>query len=535
MISPMLRPVRTLLLIACLCGAACARAQSVSRADARAASPPSLIVLITVDQLRDDYLDRFGPQLHGGLGRLARGGAWFTNAHHDHAITETAPGHATLLSGRFPRATGIMANRIGVIDPAAPLLAAPGATGASPQRFQGTTLVDWLHARDSRSRTLSVSYKDRGAILPVGRSRAEVYWYYPDGSFTTSRYYRDSLPTWVSQFNARRLPQSFAGKAWTLLLPDSAYKEPDSVSVEMGGANFTFPHRMPEDSTRAASLLAVTPWMDEVTLALALDGVRALGLGESTRTDVLAVSLSATDLIGHGYGQDSREMHDNILRLDRNLGVFLDSLFKLRDASHIVIALTGDHGIGTIPELVPASVKPRPVRVDALALDALLRRLLAAAKIDSGLVEMDRQIVLADRSALKNRLPGLDSVLAAFAVQARALPGIARVDRLQDLYRGDTINDAITRRWVHQFPAQSNVQLVVTLTPFSIFSGIVATHGAPYDYDTNVPLIFYGPWFAPGRYPEFVRTVDLAPTLAEIAGVKPAERIDGVVLRRALK
>jgi len=160
---------------------------------------------------------------------------------------------------------------------------------------------------------------------------------------------------------------------------------------------------------------------------------------------------------------------------------------------------------------------------------------VAAARIDSSLVAMDRQIVLADRSALKNRLPGLDSVLAAFALQAKALPGVARADRFQDLLRGDTINDAITRRWVHQFPAQSNVQLVVTLTPFSIFSGLVATHGSPYDYDSHVPLIFFGPWFAPGRYREFVRTVDLAPTLAAVVGVKPAERIDGVVLRHALK
>ncbi|HMI55265.1 MAG TPA: alkaline phosphatase family protein, partial [Gemmatimonadaceae bacterium] len=151
-------------------------------------SPPTLIVLITVDQLRDDYLDRFAPQLRGGLARLARGGAWFTNAHHDHAITETAPGHATLLSGRFPRSTGITANRVGVDDNSAPLLIAPKGPGASPRRFQGTTLVDWLRAKDSRSRALSVSMKDRGAILPVGRSRAEVYWYYPDGEFTTSKY-----------------------------------------------------------------------------------------------------------------------------------------------------------------------------------------------------------------------------------------------------------------------------------------------------------------------------------------------------------
>ncbi len=531
----MLRIVRIFCLSLCLSAGACAGAQSISQPDRAVGPPPSLIVLITVDQFRGDYLDRFGPQLHGGLARLARGGAWFTNAHHDHAITETAPGHATLLSGRFPRSTGIMANRIGVIDNTAPLLGVTGSGGASPRRFQGTTLVDWLHARDPGSRALSVSMKDRGAILPVGRSRADVYWYYPDGRFTTSNYYRDTLPEWVARFNARRLPQRFAGKSWTPLLADSAYKEADSVSIEMGGANFTFPHRIPDDAAQAASLLIVTPWMDEITLDFALEGLNALGLGKSTRTDVLAVSLSGTDLIGHGYGPDSKEMHDNILRLDRNLGVFFDSLFKLRDSSRVAIAITGDHGIGSIPELAARTVKPTPVRVDASTLDALLRRLVAAAKIDSGRVEMDRQIVLADRNAFKGRESGLDSVLTAFASQARMLPGVARVDRFQDLLRGDTINDPIARRWVHQFPAQSNVQLVVTLTPYSIFSGIVATHGAPYDYDTHVPLIFLGRWFAPGRYSEFARTVDLAPTLAAIAGVKPPERIDGVVLRRALK
>jgi predicted AlkP superfamily pyrophosphatase or phosphodiesterase len=528
--------LRFILLLVCAWGCSPrARAQSVPPPDSRAAAPPSLIVLITVDQLREDYLDRFGPQLSRGLGRLARGGARFSNAHHDHAITETAPGHATLLAGRFPRSTGIMSNRIGVYDEAAPLVGAPGAPGASPHRFQGTTLVDWLRARDSRSRTLSVSMKDRAAILPVGRSRDDVYWYYPDGRFTTSKYYRDTLPEWVERFNARRLPQSFAGKSWTLLLPDSAYKEADSVSVEMGGVDFTFPHRIPDDSTQAASTVRATPWMDEITLGFALEGLRALSLGDGSRTDVLAISLSATDYIGHSFGPDSRELHDNILRLDRSLGVFLDSLFKLRDSASIAIALTGDHGVGTIPELAARSVKPAPVHVDASALATRLRGLVAAAGLDSSQVYMEHQLVLADRNALKNRRASLDSVLAAFAMQARTLPGVGRVDRFQDLLRGDTINDPIARRWAHQFPAQTNVELVVTLTPFSIFRGAVATHGSPYDYDTHVPLIFYGSWFKPGRYSEFVRTVDLAPTLAEISGVKPGEKVDGVVLRRALK
>jgi predicted AlkP superfamily pyrophosphatase or phosphodiesterase len=303
----------------------------------------------------------------------------------------------------------------------------------------------------------------------------------------------------------------------------------------MSGSSFTFPHRIPDDSAQAASAVRATPWMDEITLSFALDGLRALSLGDSPRTDVLAVSLSATDYIGHGYGPDSKEMHDNILRLDRNLGVFFDSLFKLRDSSRIAIALSADHGVGTIPELAAKTVSPAPVRIDALALAARLRGLVAAAGIDSSLVYLDQQVVLADRNALKSRQAGLDSVLAAFAAQVRALPGISRVDRFQDILRGDTINDPINRRWTHQFPAQSNVELVITQTPFSIFGTIVATHGSPYDYDSHVPLLFYGRWFRPGKYSEFVRTVDLAPTLAEITGVKPSERIDGVVLRRAVK
>jgi predicted AlkP superfamily pyrophosphatase or phosphodiesterase len=542
----MTRIIGTLLLVICFSArAGCQAPATLTTTDSRqihpsvspaaALPPPSLIVLITIDQFRADYIDRFAPQLRGGLARLSRGGAWFTNAHHDHAITETAPGHATLLAGRFPRSTGIMANRIGVEDAASPLLGNTAAPGASPKRFQGTTLVDWLRAKDPRSRALSVSRKDRAAILPIGRSQADIYWY-AGGRFTTSRYYRDTLPDWVNRFNARRMPQNLAGKSWTLLLPDSAYKEPDSVSFEMGGRNFVFPHRFPDDSAAAAAAAIATPFFDEIELDLALDGLNALSIGKGSQTDVLSISLSATDAIGHGYGPDSREIHDNVLRLDRNLGAFIDSLFKLRDSSRVAFALTGDHGVPTMPELIPSSVKPTPVRVSLTELGEALQGAIAAQKLDSNLVGLDHQTVLADRNALKNRTGDLDKALSDFATRARAMPGVARVDRFQDLLRGDTINNAITRRWAHQFPATSNVELVITLTPFSLYSeGSAAGHGSPYDYDTNVPLIFTGPWFIPGRYGEFVLTVDLAPTLAVVAGVKPSEKIDGVVLRRALK
>ena len=500
---------------------------------APARSRPTLVVLITIDQFRADYLDRFAGQLTGGLARFSRDGAWFTNAHHDHAITETAPGHATLLSGRFPRSTGIMMNRIGVDDEASPLLAgAPGA-GASPKRFAGTTLVDWMTAQDRESRAFSVSAKDRAAILPVGRSRAEVYWYATDGRFTTSKYYRDTLPSWVVAWNARGFPQSFAGRSWDLLLPAAQYPEPDSVEAE-GGSGFTFPHVIPDDPAAAANLVRGTPFIDHITLSFALHGIQSLALGAGSHTDLLSISLSGTDYIGHRFGPDSREIHDQVVRVDRALGAFVDSLYRLRDSSRVTIVLTGDHGVGTIPELAPATMKPAPVRVTLAGLAPALHAGLLAAHVDTNAIDLDQPIILADRAAFTKAGANADSALASLADAIRKVAGVARVDRFRALL-ADTLTDPIARRWGHQFPANANVELVVTLTPLSTWRGNIAFHGTPYDYDTHVPLIFYGAGVRAGRHPGFVRTVDLAPTLAALAGIPVVGAIDGVPLTAAIR
>ena len=275
--------------------------------------------------------------------------------------------------------------------------------------------------------------------------------------------------------------------------------------------------------------------MDNMTAALAIEGVQALGLGKGPQTDVLAMSLSATDLIGHRYGPDSREMHDNILELDRTLGVFLDSLYKLRDSSRIAVVLTADHGIGSIPEIAGRTVQPLPERVDLYAsVLEPIRTSLVPKKLDRA-VGLDGEVLWIDRPAFKAAGVNADSVVKVFAEAARRTPGVARVDNFLSL-AADTLKDPIARRWTHQFMPGDRVELVVTLTPYSIgFPTIVATHGSPYDYDAHVPLIFYGPWFRTGRYDEPVKTVDIAPTLATVAGVKPTERLDGVVLTRALK
>jgi arylsulfatase A-like enzyme len=246
------------------------------------------------------------------------------------------------------------------------------------------------------------------------------------------------------------------------------------------------------------------------------------------------VSLSATDVIGHRFGPDSREMHDQVLRVDRAVGALIDSLYKLRDSTTITIAFTADHGAGTIPELAPASVQPRPARVSLSKPLSAIRTGMAARRLDSLMIDIDGNLVFIDRDAFKKAKVNADSTLDALAVAVRAVPGVARVDRFTKLL-ADSLSDPVARRWTHQFPANVPVELIVTLTPLSTFGGNVASHASGYDYDSHVPLIFYGDGVKPARNTEFVRTVDLAPTLAAIAGVKPSERLDGVVLTKALR
>ena len=504
--------------------------------DRAPANRPRLVVFITVDQMRADYVDRWASQLSGGLKRLGTQGAFFTNAFQDNGVTETAPGHSVTMSGRFPRSTGILRNSAGVEDPQAPLVTSRDP-GASPFRFRGSVLIDWIRSRDPRSRALSVSRKDRGAILPMGRAKQNVFWYATsNGDLTTSTYYADTLPDWVKRVNARQFAQHLAGASWTLLRDARDYAEPDSVALENNGRNFTFPHVMPSAPDAAERELPYTPWMDELTVAAALEGLQTLGLGKGPQTDVLAVSLSATDYIGHRYGPDSREQHDNILRLDRTLGVLIDSLYKLRDSSTIVFALTADHGVTSYPELTAQRThRPAPPRYDLRPSRRALHDMLATAKVDTDAVMLDGPLVYVNRGAFKEAGVDPEPLLRRFAEMVRRAPGIARVTRVRDLATADTVHDDVARRWAHMIPPDSPVEYVITPVEGSYPVGAtVAEHGLPYYDDAHVPVILYGPWIRGGRYSERALVADLAPTLGYVVGVPPTERVDGRVLKRAI-
>jgi len=498
------------------------------------AAKPALLVFITVDQMREDYVDRWKGQLTGGLKRLLDGGALFTDGHQDYAITETAPGHASTMSGRFPRSTGITRNLAGVNDPASKLIGSANL-GASPFRFRGTTLTDWLTAANPKTRALSVSYKDRGAILPIGRSKQEVYWW-GGRAYTTSTWYRDTLPSWVKAFNARHIPSDSAGKVWDLLLPAAEYAEPDSVPAESSGRSFMFPYRLSGNADTATAQYPGFPFMDDLSAQFALAGVTALNLGKGPETDVLAVSFSSTDLIGHRFGPDSREIHDQILRLDRTIGAFIDSLYRLRDSTTIIFALTADHGVQPFPELNNGRITPAPLRVDVNPALVAAQKVIQAAGGNANKVDLEGGAFFVDRDSLMVKPAVLKVAVDSFVAVARRITGVLRADRFTDLAKADMAKDYIARRWVQMYPPDAPVVAVITLTEGSYwFNYPVAQHGTPHMQDSHVPILFYGPPFKPGRYAGFVRTVDIAPTLARVLGVTPGEPLDGHILTAAIR
>lgn len=509
-----------------------------SRAGSQQRAPsPRLVVHITVDQLTPAYFERYGPELSGGLLRLMREGASYTRAYQDHAITETAPGHSVVLSGRHPRSTGIVTNVMGVPDPQEQLVG--GGTRAqgpsSPFRFRGSTLIDWMRSRDERSRALSVSCKDRGAILPLGRAKQDVYWYDGLRRFTTSSYYADTLPDWVQRFNASAPLQAMRGTAWTLLRDSARYAEPDRDTIETWGRDVVFPHVVPATLPTSCTYMYY-PRMDEMIARLALAGVEAMRLGEGDAPDLLAVSFSPTDAIGHNFGPDSREAHDQFLRFDQTLGFFLDSLFRLRDSATVLVSLTADHGIGPIPEVWARTHRLPVPRFDPRPVLAPVRRALVARGVDSMAVELESGALLVDRAALAAKGIRTDSVVRVLARAFRGAPGVDRVYLRGELTARAKAGDRIARRWLHMLPADVPAELMVVLAPHALWrsSSVPANHGAPWDYDAWVPLFLWGPGIRPGRFPREVGVVDLAPTLAHLLGVTPTEPLDGRLLREAL-
>jgi predicted AlkP superfamily pyrophosphatase or phosphodiesterase len=513
---------------------------------AAAESSPRLVLLISVDQLRRDRLDA---RLPGGLGRLAREGRVHLEGALDHALTETCAGHATMLTGRHPGAAGLPGNsfidaKAGqsvycVSDPAEDARVIGAEQGRSPRNLRVTTLGDWMKAARPETRVFSVSGKDRGAIALGGQHPDAAYWFNRKGAlgFTTSRYYRESLPDWVAGFNSGfvdDLPETWAHALDGA--PPPPPPRPDDYPGESSDYSRTTPHPLRDsDPKKFADNLYFSPYLDEITLKFATELVEKEKLGESGGADLLAVSLSASDAVGHLYGPNSHEARDALLRLDRALGEFLGFLEARLGEGKLLVALTSDHGVLPLPEWLEETGANRcPVvgsrvgmRRLGLGLSWELHRTFTpiVALPKEWVVFAGSQIGVSRRVASEQGVE-VGAIVAAVERYLEAEPSVAQVWTAGELEQSDS---EIARLYRNSRDPERSGDLLVQLEPACLISPFDhgTSHGSPYPYDRAVPILFWGDGIAPARVEGPAATVDIAPTLARHLGLEPPPDLDG--------
>jgi predicted AlkP superfamily pyrophosphatase or phosphodiesterase len=501
-------------------------------------SDSGLVLVVSVDQMRYDYLERFRPLFEGGLKQLLDQGSIFTEARYRHAVTETAPGHSVILSGRSPRYTGIVANdwydafdhsmHNAVDDRVQDVVGGKGRS-ASPASFLGYTLGDRLKKVHAASRVVGVAGKDRAAILMAGRRADLAAWYSgADGHFVTSTYYVREEPTWLASFNARRLPDSYGERAWTRLLPDTAlyekYAGPDAVDGEADGKDATFPHLV-KARPRSPDLygrLSSTPYADEVVLQAALAAMDAYQLGRRGATDLLAVGFSATDYIGHEYGPDSQEMMDQILRLDRVLGRLLAEVDRRVGSGRVLMVLTADHGVMPLVEVLQArgaaSKRIDPELLKSRVEQALATRFPGAprliAEYDAPNFYLDLERI--DASHLSR------SDVEETARRALMATGLVEAVYTQGQLLGPTpADDPEFELFKSSFFQPRSPHLTVRMRPY-VYLGEDpggTGHGTVQEYDRHVPIVFWGRGIRPSTSARPCGPEDIAPTLGRLLGI----------------
>jgi predicted AlkP superfamily pyrophosphatase or phosphodiesterase len=518
-----------------------------------------------VDQLRGDlpprFRDRFGP---GGFRWLFERGTWYADAHFDHSDTETAVGHATLVTGAHPAQHGMVSNLwfdralgrmvYAVEDERYALVGEPNTrphAGTSPRNLSSSTVGDELtFASGGRSRVFSVSGKDRAAIIPGGHT-GRAFWYSKHtGGFVTSTYYYDELPGWARAWNDARPADRYRGRAWELLRHPAGYANaarddaPFEPRNELLGS--TFPHPYGDGSSPAFhGLLGVTPAGDELTLDFAKALIAGEDLGRGPGTDYLAVSFSATDYVGHLFGTGSLEAEDNLLRVDRVLGdlfAFLDARIGL---SNVLVVLSADHGGPDAPERVAElGMEAGRVDVDAIEKGALQKAVRERLGARENLIALyDHPWIYFDGAAVERAGLDPEHVQRAIAEEAVKLPGIHLAVTRSDLLSGNVPDGELYQRLQNNLhPTRSGDVYLVQRPYWFMFNvgdevsfPLAAIHGSPWAYDTHVPIFFAG-----HRVPQ--RTVwrrvgphDVAATLSAYLGILPPSGSAGTPLVEVLE
>ena len=520
---------------------------------------PKLVLVLVVDGLPAEQVQRYRGQFgQGGLRRLLDEGATFGNAHQAHGVTVTAVGHASILSGAYPYQHGVIGNNW--IDPVSKNSVyctedarytyideeTKAGDGTSPMRLRVDTLGDGLrYASGNRAKVVAVSGKDRGAILLAGKTGTAYMYMDKSGNFASSSYYMAAHPQWVQQYQARRPQDRYYGKTWKPLLADSAYAgdAPDELFPATPGAPNRFPFSFYSDSGSLDAdyynRLKTSPFLDELTLEFARAAVEGERLGGTAGvTDLLGVSLSAHDYINHTYGPESKMSHDHLQRLDRMLADFFTYLDRKLGAGNVLVVLTADHGFPNTPEFVKAA-KGDAGRVNAGALVASLNVALAAKYgAEKLVIAQSAPNFHLDYAAIDKLGVARAEVENTAAALLRAQEGVAEVyTRSQfdaDALGATRMGLLMRRTWNR---ALSGDLVVVNKPNWYFSSGSSGTsHGSPYAYDTNVPLLLSGrKWIKPGYYGQYAETVDIAPTLANLLRLRPPAGSEGRVLVEALQ
>lgn len=491
---------------------------------------PSLVVLLVVDQMRGDYLDRYGAHWNGGLKRLMNEGAWYREAAYPYLSTVTCAGHATISTGRFPRSHGIVMNswidrQTGKVvectsDPSVATVTSAGETpgGDSAWRLQGSTLAEQI--KDAGGRVVTISAKARAAIMPAGKKADAVTWFGGRGEFVTSTAYSKEIPAFVRSTLQSAPIAGDRTKTWTRLLPDADYTGPDDGVGERAPEGWTtvFPHSL--DQPQFLRLWQLSPWEDAYLARLGMAAVDDYKLGQGPKTDFLSISFSALDAVGHAFGPNSHEIQDVLARLDQQVAVLLAHLDEKVGAGKYVVALSADHGVAAIPEQARQNGDDAG-RLDMDAIRSTIEKSLRpiigrrTTPAVAGILYTDVYLMPDVPDLMAEHPEALSVVQKALA----NVPGIARVFGEKDLLKVNDRDPVQRAAALSHYRGRSGDIIIVPKRGW-IASSAGTTHGTLYDYDQHVPVIFFGAAVRAGRFENDVTPADIAPTLAHLAGVR---------------
>ncbi|MEX2573241.1 MAG: alkaline phosphatase PafA [Balneolaceae bacterium] len=497
---------------------------------------PQLVVGIMVDQMRPDYISRYWDKYgDGGFKRLVNDGFTFTNNRFDYMPTATGPGHAGVYTGTTPAVHGAMGNSwyVRELDRNINVIEVPGYEGVGsqpdydgskgPGNLLTTTVGDELRLHtNNRSKVVGISRKDRGAILPAGHT-GDAYWYEAgSGNFVTSTFYRDELPDWLQDFNDRDLAQEYLSEPWETLLPIGEYIESieddnpyEQIHDDQDAP--VFPHDLPtrvEEHGADPGLLSGTAYGDKLLTELAIAAIEGESLGQSPTTDMLAISFSSPDGVGHGYGPASIEVQDMFLRLDQYLAQLLDYLDQEFGMDNVLLFLTSDHGVTHVPDYLTDQGIPGGHFDTGAVLDRLEEHLTSAYG-ENLLLGFSNYEVFLDRDLMEDLELDRAAVQKDVARFMLAADGVAGAVTAEELTSGEYTR-GVRERVQQGFNQKRSGDVVIWLEPH-ITPGTGTrgtTHGSPWAYDTHAPLHWFG-WNIPSgssAHPVFIS--DIAPTVA---------------------